>query len=99
PHVGAVIESPAKVLDLWVSELDALADEGGLFVHTSHPFLSGRASRVRTLERVLQHARERGDMWLAPLGGIAQRGQVVTPPDAARPVPVCAIEEGVYVQR
>ena len=43
PHIGAVIESPAKVLDLWGGELEALADEGGLMMHTSHPFLSGRA--------------------------------------------------------
>ena len=57
PNIGAVIESPAKVLDLWTSELDALAAEGGLMILTSHPFLSGRASRVATLERVVEHAR------------------------------------------
>ena len=33
PHIGAVIESPAKVLDLWGGELEALADEGGLMMH------------------------------------------------------------------
>src|SRR5204863_399859 len=49
PNVGAVIESPAKVLDLWTGELDALAAEGGLMILTSHPFLSGQASRVATL--------------------------------------------------
>jgi peptidoglycan/xylan/chitin deacetylase (PgdA/CDA1 family) len=97
PDVGSVIESPAKVLDLWTSELDALADEGGLFVHTSHPFLSGRASRVGTLERLIEHARARGDLWIAPLGEIAEAAHAAIAASDARPVPVCTIEEGVYV--
>jgi len=96
PDIGAVIESPAKVLDLWTSELDALRADGGLFVLTSHPFLSGRASRVVTLERLLEHARSHGDLWLAPLGEIAGRAHAELPTASARPVPVCLIEEEVY---
>jgi peptidoglycan-N-acetylglucosamine deacetylase len=99
PDIGAVIESPAKVLDLWTSELDALADDGGLFVLTSHPFLSGRASRVATLERLVEHAKARGDLWMAPLGEIADHARATIPAGQARPVPACTIEEDVYVQR
>jgi peptidoglycan-N-acetylglucosamine deacetylase len=99
PHIGAVIESPSKVLDLWISELDALAADGGLFIHTSHPFLSGRASRVATLERLTEHARSRGDLWSGPLGEIADHTHSVIDPAGARPVPVCTIEEDVYVNR
>jgi peptidoglycan-N-acetylglucosamine deacetylase len=99
PHIGAVIESPSKVLDLWISELDALAADGGLFIHTSHPFLSGRASRVATLERLAEHARSRGDLWSGPLGEIADHTHSVIDPADARPVPVCTIEEDVYVNR
>ena len=96
PHIGAVIESPAKVLDLWTSELDALAAEGGLTVLTSHPFLSGRASRVATLERVIEHARATGGIWIAPLGEIAAHTRTVIAEADARPVPSVHIEEGVY---
>ncbi len=96
PNVGAVIESPAKVFDLWSSELDALADEVGLFVHTSHPFLSGRASRVATLERLAEHARSLDGVWVAPLGQIAAHVAAALPAADARPVPVCTIEEDVY---
>jgi peptidoglycan/xylan/chitin deacetylase (PgdA/CDA1 family) len=96
PHIGAVIESPAKVLDLWTSELDALAAEGGLMVLTSHPFLSGRASRVATLERVIEHAREAGGIWIAPLGEIAAHTRTVIAEADALPVPVMRLEEGVY---
>ena len=96
PNVGAVIESPAKVLDLWGSELDALAGEGGLFVHTSHPFLSGRASRVATLEKLAEHARSLEGVWVAPLGEIASHTLSSVPRADARPVPVVTIPEDVY---
>ncbi len=64
PHIGAVIESPAKVLDLWGGELEALADEGGLMMQTSHPFLSGRAVAgrdARAGRRARPRARRRLD--------------------------------------
>jgi peptidoglycan-N-acetylglucosamine deacetylase len=96
PHIGAVIESPAKVLDLWTGELDALAAEGGLMVLTSHPFLSGRASRVATLERVIEHARTAGGIWIAPLSAIAAHTRAVIAEADARPVPSVHIEEGIY---
>ncbi|MGH3074840.1 MAG: polysaccharide deacetylase family protein, partial [Gaiellales bacterium] len=96
PHIGAVIESPSKVLDLWGGELEALADEGGLMVHTSHPFLSGRASRVITLERIVERARALGGVWIAPVGEIAAHTRKAIPADEARPVPVVQIEKDVY---
>jgi peptidoglycan-N-acetylglucosamine deacetylase len=96
PNIGAVIESPAKVLDLWGGELDALAGEGGLMIHTSHPFLSGRASRVATLERLVERARGLEGVWVAPLGEIAAHVRATIPADDARPVPVVTIEEDVY---
>jgi peptidoglycan/xylan/chitin deacetylase (PgdA/CDA1 family) len=94
-----VIESPAKVLDLWTSELDALAEEGGMFILTAHPFLSGRASRVATLERLVEHARSRGDLWMTSLGEVAERARATIPAADERPVPVCTIEEDVYGKR
>jgi peptidoglycan-N-acetylglucosamine deacetylase len=99
PNIGAVIESPAKVLDLWTSELDALADEGGMFILTAHPFLSGRPSRVATLERLLEHASARGDLWMASLGEVAEHALQEIAPSEQRPVPVCTIEDDVYGQR
>ena len=96
PHIGAVIESPAKVLDLWGSELGALAGEGGLMVHTSHPFLSGRASRVATLERVVERAQELGGIWIASAGEIAAHVNAAIPAGEARPVVPVEIEADVY---
>lgn len=68
---SGLIESPAKVFDLWASELDALAADGGLFLLTNHPFASGRASRAAALERLIEHAREIDGLWIASLEEIA----------------------------
>jgi peptidoglycan/xylan/chitin deacetylase (PgdA/CDA1 family) len=62
PPIGVNIESPAKVLDLWTNELDAMRRHGCLFMLTNHPFLSGRPGRVETLRRLVEHALDRGDV-------------------------------------
>jgi len=56
PPFKSSIESPAKVLDLWTSELDAMRRHGSLFVLTCHPFLSGRPHRVEVLRALIEHA-------------------------------------------
>jgi peptidoglycan/xylan/chitin deacetylase (PgdA/CDA1 family) len=73
PPVGENIESPAKVLDLWCSELDAMRRHGCLFMLTNHPFLSGRPGRVETLRRLIEHALERGDVAFATAAEVAAR--------------------------
>jgi len=62
---SGVIASPAEVLARWTLELEALVDEGGLFMLTNHPFVSGRASRAAALERLIDRAREIDGLWIA----------------------------------
>ena len=62
PPFRSPIESPAKVLDLWTSELDAMRRYGCLFVLTCHPFLSGRPHRVEVLRSLIEHALAAGDV-------------------------------------
>ncbi len=50
---SGVIASPDEVVGRWILELDALVAEGGLFMLTNHPFVSGRASRAAALERLI----------------------------------------------
>jgi peptidoglycan-N-acetylglucosamine deacetylase len=92
PPIGTQIESPAKVLDLWTSELDAMRRYGCLFVLTCHPFLSGRPGRVETLRRVIEHALAAGDVEFATGAEVAAR--VLDDPGATsrrlRPVEVDA---------
>jgi peptidoglycan/xylan/chitin deacetylase (PgdA/CDA1 family) len=71
PNVGAGLENPAKVLDLWTSALDAYRRHGSLFVLTCHPFLSGRPTRIETLRGLIEHARSLGDVEFRPLCEVA----------------------------
>jgi hypothetical protein len=60
------------VIARWTLELEALVDEGGLFMLTNHPFVSGRASRAAGLERLIAHAREIDGLWIATAAEIAE---------------------------
>jgi peptidoglycan-N-acetylglucosamine deacetylase len=92
PPIGGNIESPAKVLDLWTNELDAMRRHGCLFMLTNHPFLSGRPGRVETLRRLIEHALDCGDVEFATAAEVAARARadeaVITRP--LRPVEVDA---------
>jgi peptidoglycan/xylan/chitin deacetylase (PgdA/CDA1 family) len=71
PHRSS-IESPAKVLDLWISELDAMRRYGCLFLLTCHPFLSGRPHRVEVLRTLIEHALAAGDVEFAACRDVAR---------------------------
>jgi peptidoglycan/xylan/chitin deacetylase (PgdA/CDA1 family) len=68
---SGVIESPAAVVELWRLELEALVDEGGLFMLTNHPFVSGRASRAAALGTLIERAKAIDGLWIATAGEIA----------------------------
>ncbi|HEY1273788.1 MAG TPA: polysaccharide deacetylase [Thermoleophilaceae bacterium] len=73
PEIGAVIESPAKVVEMWKAELDAMRRHGCLFMLTCHPFLSGRPSRVEALRSLIEHALDRGDVEFCSAEAVARR--------------------------
>ena len=68
---SGVIASPADVIARWTLELEALVEEGGLFMLTNHPFVSGRASRAAGLERLIAHAGQIDGLWIATCAEIA----------------------------
>lgn len=68
---SGVIASPARVLEAWELELEAMAGEGGCFVLTNHPFVSGRPSRAVALEGLIERASSIPGLWLATCGEIA----------------------------
>jgi peptidoglycan/xylan/chitin deacetylase (PgdA/CDA1 family) len=73
PDVGQAIETPAKVLELWTGELDAMRATGSLCLICCHPFLSGRPSRLRAIERFVAFARDLPDVELLTCGEVADR--------------------------
>jgi peptidoglycan-N-acetylglucosamine deacetylase len=68
---SGVIASPADVIARWTLELEALVEEGGLFMLTNHPFVSGRASRAAGLGRLIDRCREIDGLWVATAAEIA----------------------------
>jgi peptidoglycan-N-acetylglucosamine deacetylase len=68
---SGVIASPADVIARWTLELEALVEEGGLFMLTNHPFVSGRASRAAGLGQLIERAREIDGLWIATAAEIA----------------------------
>ena len=54
------IRSPREVLDVWLPEIDGIADRGAHVMLTMHPMLIGRPSRLAMLDTVLTHLRESG---------------------------------------
>jgi peptidoglycan/xylan/chitin deacetylase (PgdA/CDA1 family) len=68
---GGLIESPEKCREMWSLEFRATTSEGGCFVLTAHPFLSGRPSRANALAQVIEEAVGASRVWVATMGEIA----------------------------
>ncbi len=81
------IARPSEMFDRWTDELDSLIAEGGLFVLTNHPFLSGRASRAAALETLITHAKLSQGLWVATCSEIATHVETLElQPYAPKPV-------------
>jgi peptidoglycan/xylan/chitin deacetylase (PgdA/CDA1 family) len=95
PSFKSPIESPQKVLDLWISELDAMRRYGCLFVLTCHPFLSGRPHRVEVLRGLIEHALETKDVEFVEAREAARRARNDDGLPRRRLEPV-VVDENVY---
>jgi peptidoglycan-N-acetylglucosamine deacetylase len=56
---------PSAVFEIWAAEFDQAYEEGGLMVLTMHPHVIGHRSRLRMLERLVQHMKARPGVWFA----------------------------------
>lgn len=74
---SGVIEDPEKVLRMWGLEARARHAEGGCFVLTNHPFLSGRPAKADALGRLIEQVAALDGMWIAPLRDIAEHAEKV----------------------
>jgi peptidoglycan/xylan/chitin deacetylase (PgdA/CDA1 family) len=69
---SGVIESPAKALEMWTLELEAMYRLGAAFVLCCHPFLSGRPSRAEALERLIERMKSLPGLWITTVGEVAR---------------------------
>lgn len=68
PHLavpGGAMPSPELVLQIFQSEFDSAYEEGGLYVLTMHPHITGHRSRAAALDQLIAHMRSRPGVWFA----------------------------------
>lgn len=63
---------PDHVEAIFQSEFDVAYQEGGLFVLTMHPHISGHRSRVAALEKLILHMKSKPGVWFATEEQIAE---------------------------
>ena len=63
---------PTDVLDIFRREFDGAHEEGGLFLLTMHPHITGYRSRIFILDELLAHIAAKGDCWIATHAEIAR---------------------------
>ncbi|MGU3653580.1 polysaccharide deacetylase family protein [Mycolicibacterium sp. A43C] len=82
-----LIETPAKAIELWRVELEAMRDIGGAWILTNHPFLTGRPGRAAALRDFVAEVAAMDDVWIAGMSQIAAhvRAQQLTPRRLNRP--------------
>ncbi|MCG6113293.1 MAG: polysaccharide deacetylase [Paracoccus sp.] len=62
---------PVDVLDIFLREFEGAYAEGGLFLLTMHPHVTGYRSRIFILEQLLERIAAKGDCWIATHAQIA----------------------------
>ena len=89
PHFGwnmypsfpyqANIHSQEAVYEIWEGEFDGMydLDEGCVYMLCMHPQLIGRGSRIKMLERLIQHIRQFSGVWIAKPIELAREAQKV----------------------
>lgn len=68
PYFGAAtgsLPSPELVDQIYRSEFDVAYQEGGLFVLTMHPHVTGHRSRVLWLEKLITYMKSKPGVWFA----------------------------------
>jgi peptidoglycan-N-acetylglucosamine deacetylase len=85
---SGVIESPAKALEMWTLELEAMHRLGAAFVLCCHPFLSGRPSRAEALERLIERMKSLDGLWITTVGEVAKHTESLSLAPRTCPQPV-----------
>jgi len=76
PYFGTAanggMPDPEQVEKVFQSEFDVAYDEGGLFILTMHPHITGHRSRVAGLDRLIAHIKAKPGVWFATHEQIAR---------------------------
>lgn len=74
---------PRQIEEMWRDDFDFAAQEcqGGVFTLTMHPQCIGRGSRLRMVERLIDHMRDTTDVAFVTMGDYAKRWRSANPMD------------------
>jgi peptidoglycan/xylan/chitin deacetylase (PgdA/CDA1 family) len=71
PDAAGSMPSPNAVYEIFKGEFDGAYAEGGLFMLTMHPHVTGHRSRIVALQRLLAYMQSKPDVWFATLDQVA----------------------------
>ncbi len=60
---GNAYSPPRDVAQVWIDEFDRAYEEGGMFLLTMHPHISGHGSRMVALELLVDHIKRKAGVW------------------------------------
>jgi peptidoglycan/xylan/chitin deacetylase (PgdA/CDA1 family) len=63
---------PSSVEEIFRAEFDGALAEGGVFLLTMHPHVTGHRSRIALLERLIEHIKASGKVWFATHAQLAE---------------------------
>ena len=67
------IMAPERAMEIFMAEFEAMREAGGgLWIGIWHPFVSGRLSRWKRVEKMIEYMLGTGDVWFATLEEIAR---------------------------
>ena len=61
---GRTLQPPSALLEAWTAEFDVLYGESRMMMVGMHPQLIGQPSRLKVLERFIEHALQQPDVWI-----------------------------------
>jgi peptidoglycan/xylan/chitin deacetylase (PgdA/CDA1 family) len=62
---GNAYSPPRDLVQVWIDEFDRAYAEGGMFLLTMHPHISGHRSRIVALEQLITHIKSKPSVWFA----------------------------------
>jgi peptidoglycan/xylan/chitin deacetylase (PgdA/CDA1 family) len=60
---GNAYSPPRDLVQVWIDEFDKAYAEGGMFLLTMHPHISGHRSRIVALEQLIAHLKSKPGVW------------------------------------
>jgi peptidoglycan/xylan/chitin deacetylase (PgdA/CDA1 family) len=71
------LADPETVFSFWSKEFDGFYRDGGCYVLTLHPFISGRHATMATIERLVQYIKGFSDVWWATMEDVTAHAEAL----------------------